>query len=79
MFNFVRQCTLVVQYLASHKYLIEKLWKQKNLKIKEDAGKNSLNHFIRIHDRLFTSNSIFIAGYFALSRAQHTISKLLII
>ena len=48
-------------------------------KIKEDAGKNILNHFNRIHDRLFTSNNIFIAGYFALSRVQPNINILVII
>lgn len=27
-------------------------------KIKEEAGKNILSHFNRIHDKLFTSNNI---------------------
>jgi len=48
-------------------------------KIKEEAGKNILSHFNRIHDKLFTSNNIFIAGYFALSRVQPDTSILIII
>lgn len=48
-------------------------------KIKEEAGKNILSHFNRIHDKLFTSNNIFIAGYFALSRVQPDTSILVII
>lgn len=57
---------------------IEK-FEKKIEKIKEDAGKNILSHFNRIHDRLFTSNNIFIAGYFTLSRIQSDISILVII
>jgi hypothetical protein len=48
-------------------------------KIKEEAGKNILSHFNRIHDKLFASNNIFIAGYFALSRVQPDTSILVII
>ncbi len=43
-------------------------------KIKEDATKNILNHFNRIHDKLFTFNNILIAGYFALSRIETDIN-----
>lgn len=57
----------------------EEKFEKKIEKIKEDAGKNILNHFNRIHDRLFTSNNIFIAGYFALSRVQPNINILVII
>ncbi|OIV42156.1 hypothetical protein [Flavobacterium johnsoniae] len=57
---------------------VEKFEKQIE-KIKEDAGKNIINHFNRIHDKLFTSNNIFIAGYFALSRVQDNIDILVII
>lgn len=57
---------------------IEK-FEKKIEKIKEDAGKNILNHFNRIHDRLFTSNNIFIAGYFALSRIEPKLNILIII
>lgn len=39
-------------------------------RIKEDATKNILNHFNRIHDKLFTFNNILIAGYFALSTIE---------
>ena len=48
-------------------------------KIKEDAVKNILNHFNRIHDKLFTFNNILIAGYFALSRIETEINKMVII
>lgn len=44
-------------------------------KIKEDATKNILNHFNRIHDKLFTFNNILIAGYFALSRIETEINN----
>ncbi len=43
-------------------------------KIKEDATKNILSHFNRIHDKLFTFNNILIAGYFALSRIETDIN-----
>ncbi len=56
-----------------------KEFEQKIQKIKEEAGKNILNHFNRIHDKLFTSNNIFIAGYFALSRIKPNTSLLIII
>ena len=48
-------------------------------KIKEDAEKNVLNHFNRMHDKLFVFNNILIAGYFALSRIETTINKTVII
>jgi hypothetical protein len=55
------------------------LFEKKLEKIKEEAGKNILSHFNRIHDKLFASNNIFIAGYFALSRVQPDTSILVII
>ncbi|MDK2773293.1 MAG: hypothetical protein KYX68_13895 [Flavobacterium sp.] len=54
-------------------------FEKKIAKIKEEAGKNILSHFNRIHDKLFTSNNIFIAGYFALSRVQPNTSLLIVI
>ena len=54
-------------------------FEEKIEKIKDEAAKNILSHFNRIHDKLFVSNNIFIAGYFALSKTQPNISKLVII
>ena len=36
--------------------------------------KNILKHFDRIHDKLFTFNNILIAGFFALSKIENSIS-----
>lgn len=43
-------------------------------KIEEEGLKNTLKHFDRIHDKLFTFNNILIAGYFALFKVYNTIS-----
>lgn len=40
-------------------------------KTEEDAVKNILKYFDRIHDKLFTFNNILIAGYFALSKINN--------
>ncbi len=48
---------------------------EKNLTRTEEEGlKNILKHFDRIHDKLFTFNNILIAGFFALSKLETTIS-----
>ncbi len=36
--------------------------------------KNILKHFDRIHDKLFTFNNILIAGFFAISKIENSIS-----
>lgn len=43
-------------------------------KREEEGLKNTLKHFDRIHDKLFTFNNILIAGYFALSKLEKSIS-----
>jgi len=40
----------------------------------QEGLKNILKHFDRIHDKLFTFNNILIAGFFALSKIENTIS-----
>lgn len=46
-----------------------------NLDQTEQEGlKNMLKHFDRIHDKLFTFNNILIAGFFAISTIENTIS-----
>ena len=47
---------------------------QRLKRIEEEGLKNSLKHFDRIHDKLFTFNNILIAGYFALSKLENKIS-----
>ncbi|MBK9330476.1 MAG: hypothetical protein IPM95_14515 [Sphingobacteriales bacterium] len=47
---------------------------QKLSQIEEEGIKNTLKHFDRIHDKLFTFNNILIAGYFALFKVYNTIS-----
>jgi hypothetical protein len=49
---------------------MEQRWK----KTEDEALKNMLKHFDRIHDKLFTFNNILIAGYFALSKLENEIS-----
>jgi hypothetical protein len=47
----------------------------KGLKKTEEEGvKNILKYFDRIHDKLFTFNNILIAGYFALSKINNSMS-----
>tara|TARA_R110000868_G_scaffold320723_1_gene581693 strand:+ start:925 stop:1380 length:456 start_codon:yes stop_codon:yes gene_type:complete len=43
-------------------------------KSEEEGLKNTLKHFDRIHDKLFTLNSMFIAGFFALIKISDNIS-----
>jgi len=40
----------------------------------QEGLKNILKHFDRIHDKLFTFNNILIAGFFAISKIENTIS-----
>jgi hypothetical protein len=47
---------------------------QRHNKMEEEALKNMLKHFDRIHDKLFTFNNILIAGYFTLSKIKNEIS-----
>ncbi len=47
---------------------------QRFKKTEEEGLKNLLKHFDRIHDKLFTFNNILIAGYFALSKLEKTLS-----
>lgn len=47
---------------------------QRFKKTEEEALKNMLKHFDRIHDKLFNFNNILIAGYFALSKLEKEIS-----
>ena len=47
---------------------------QRYRKQEEEAHKNLLKHFDRIHDKLFSFNNILIAGYFALSKFEDEIS-----
>ncbi|MBB5439176.1 hypothetical protein HDC92_002863 [Pedobacter sp. AK017] len=49
---------------------MDQRWK----KTEEEALKNMLKHFDRIHDKLFNFNNILIAGYFALSKLEKEIS-----
>ena len=35
-------------------------------RIEYDAGRDVLKHFDRLHDKLFTFNTVFITGYFAI-------------
>ncbi|MBE0393065.1 hypothetical protein [Flavobacterium sp. PL002] len=39
-----------------------------------EGGKNILKYFDRIHDKLFAFNNILIAGFFALSKIENSIS-----
>lgn len=48
-------------------------------KIEEEAHKNMLKHFDRLHDKLFTFNNILITGYFVLSRLDAGVSSLSIV
>lgn len=48
-------------------------------KREEEGLKNLLKYFDRIHDKLFTFNNILIAGYFALSKLEKSISLLTIL
>lgn len=48
-------------------------------KSKEEGLKNTLKHFERIHDKLFSLNSIFIAVFFALIKISDNISTLTIL
>ena len=43
-------------------------------KTEEDGLKNILKYFDRIHDKLFTFNNILIAGFFALSKLDNSVS-----
>ncbi|SJZ32047.1 hypothetical protein [Sediminibacterium ginsengisoli] len=49
---------------------MDKRWEKQE----EEGLKNTLKHFDRIHDKLFTFNNILIAGYFALSKLEKEIS-----
>ena len=44
-------------------------------KMEEEGLKNVLKYFDRIHDKLFTFNNILIAGYFALSKIENSMSS----
>jgi hypothetical protein len=52
---------------------------QRFKKTEDEALKNMLKHFDRIHDKLFSFNNILIAGYFALSKLLNDISVFLIL
>lgn len=43
-------------------------------KTEEEGLKNVLKHFDRIHDKLFSINTMFIAGFFALIKISDNIS-----
>lgn len=47
---------------------------QRMKKTEEEGLKNILKYFDRIHDKLFTFNNILIAGFFALSKIDNSIS-----
>lgn len=47
---------------------------QKIKKSEEEALKNILKHFDRIHDKLFAFNNILIVGFFTLSKLDNSIS-----
>lgn len=47
---------------------------QKSYKIEEEGLKNTVKHFDRIHDKLFTFNNVLIAGFFALAKIAETIN-----
>jgi hypothetical protein len=47
---------------------------QRMRKTEEEGLKNILKYFDRIHDKLFTFNNILIAGFFALSKIDNSIS-----
>jgi hypothetical protein len=48
-------------------------------KREEEGLKNVLKHFDRIHDKLFSLNTMFIAGFFALIKISSNISTLTIL
>lgn len=43
-------------------------------KSEEEGLKNTLKHFDRIHDKLFSINTMFVAGFFALIKISSNIS-----
>jgi hypothetical protein len=47
---------------------------QRMKKTEEEGLKNILKYFDRIHDKLFAFNNILIAGFFALSKIDNSIS-----
>lgn len=48
---------------------------EKRMSKREEEGlKNILKHFDRIHDKLFSINTVFIAGFFALIKISDNIS-----
>lgn len=48
-------------------------------KREEEGLRNILKHFDRIHDKLFSLNTMFIAGFFALIKISDNISTLTIL
>lgn len=47
----------------------------KHFRKREEEGlKNTLKHFDRIHDKLFTFNNILIAGFFTLAKFENEVS-----
>lgn len=48
-------------------------------KREEEGLKNILKHFDRIHDKLFSLNTMFIAGFFALIKISSNISTTIIL
>ncbi|QES87354.1 hypothetical protein [Rhizosphaericola mali] len=48
-------------------------------KREEDGLKNVLKHFDRIHDKLFSINTMFIAGFFTLIKLSNNISTITIL
>lgn len=48
-------------------------------KREEEGIKNTLKHFDRIHDKLFSINTMFIAGFFALIKFSENVSTMTIL
>jgi hypothetical protein len=46
----------------------------KHDKIVDEGQKNIIKYFDRIHDKLFNFNNIIIAGFFALSKIENSVS-----
>jgi hypothetical protein len=69
-------------FLKEHGLMTEKELEQMDERFRkreEEGLKNLLKHFDRIHDKLFMFNNILIAGYFALSKIEKSISLLTIL
>ncbi|MCM1218547.1 MAG: hypothetical protein NC548_29005 [Lachnospiraceae bacterium] len=48
-------------------------------RVEYDANRDVLKHFDRLHDKLFTFNTVFITGYFALCQINKEFNSLILL